>query len=203
MTHTIQYYSDHAAHFQALYDHAQPESVHACWLALLQHKQPGTALDVGAGSGRDARWLAGQGWQVVAAEPATALRERAQQPAHSAIDWCAARLPALAELPPTPTCYDLILLSAVWMHLAPAERASALARMAGLLAPGGYLVISLRFGPDDPNRPMHAVSVAEVTALAHAHQLCVQQVGDKPTQDSLARPQVTWQTVVLFREVTA
>ncbi len=38
---------------------------------------PGLVLDVRAGSGRDADWFASRGWQVVAAEPAAALRSEA------------------------------------------------------------------------------------------------------------------------------
>lgn len=37
------------------------------------------ALDVGAGSGRDAAWLASLGYEVVAAEPAAGMRIEAQR----------------------------------------------------------------------------------------------------------------------------
>ncbi|BBE11144.1 hypothetical protein HH1059_20120 [Halorhodospira halochloris] len=36
-------------------------------------------LDIGAGSGRDAAWLAEQGHDVVAVEPAAELRQEAQR----------------------------------------------------------------------------------------------------------------------------
>lgn len=40
---------------------------------------PGRVLDVGAGEGADAVWLAEHGWQVTALEPATAARDRATE----------------------------------------------------------------------------------------------------------------------------
>ncbi|WP_167470079.1 hypothetical protein [Vreelandella andesensis] len=45
------------------------ERVHGEWLHHLP-EQPGLALDVGAGSGRDAMALAERGWQVMAIEHA-------------------------------------------------------------------------------------------------------------------------------------
>lgn len=40
---------------------------------------PGRVLDIGAGEGADAVWLAQHGWQVTALEPAAAARERAAE----------------------------------------------------------------------------------------------------------------------------
>ncbi|QGU04435.1 class I SAM-dependent methyltransferase [Corynebacterium comes] len=40
---------------------------------------PGRVLDIGAGEGADAVWLAERGWRVTAVEPATAAVERARE----------------------------------------------------------------------------------------------------------------------------
>jgi len=58
---TIQHYSDKAQHYYALYNSVEVEDVHNDWKAFLDRFKPGTALDVGAGSGRDANWLAQKG----------------------------------------------------------------------------------------------------------------------------------------------
>ena len=47
------------------------------WTVNLLPRPPGRALDVGAGTGRDAAWLARLGFQVVAVEPSGVLRGHA------------------------------------------------------------------------------------------------------------------------------
>ena len=74
------------------------EEIHAGALPFLP-APPGLVLDVGAGSGRDAAWFARRGLEVVAVEPAAALRQEAGRLRPSAaIRWLDDRLPALAQL---------------------------------------------------------------------------------------------------------
>ncbi|MEP4259460.1 MAG: SAM-dependent methyltransferase, partial [Rhizobiaceae bacterium] len=70
-------YSQKARAFYDQYQSLAFEQVHQDWLSFLGDKQ-GLALDVGAGSGRDSSALAARGWDVVAVEPATGLRELGQ-----------------------------------------------------------------------------------------------------------------------------
>ena len=49
------------------------------WLAGLLPTAPALMLDIGAGSGRDAAWLAAAGHQMLAVEPAAALRQHGQR----------------------------------------------------------------------------------------------------------------------------
>lgn len=54
------------------------------WLQRSRYRLCGSgrdllALDVGAGSGRDAAWLASWGYEVVAAEPAAGMRREASK----------------------------------------------------------------------------------------------------------------------------
>ena len=91
--HPWDHYSTNADEFGKRYESVSFETVHAGWLHLLPEK-PGIALDVGAGSGRDAAHLAHRGWEVVAVEPATRLREEARARHPSArIRWLAAFRP--------------------------------------------------------------------------------------------------------------
>ena len=54
------------------------------------------ALDVGAGTGRDAAWLTSVGYQVVAAEPAAGMRRIAAEKHRShGIRWVSDTLPSL------------------------------------------------------------------------------------------------------------
>lgn len=200
MDDTINYYSYNAAHFQTLYDSVNAEEVHASWKHLLNDITPGVALDVGAGSGRDARWLAAMGWQVVACEPATGLREKARSVSVQNINWRATSLPYLNELPTENASYDLILLSAVWMHVPPHERANAFSRLVDLLSRNGFLIISLRYGPNDYRRPMYAVSEDEIHHLAESNDVIAKSLTDRPTHDNLNRTEVTWQTIQVCKE---
>ena len=201
MKRTIQHYNDKANHYFSLYNSVDAENVHEDWKSILNSTIPGTALDVGAGSGRDANWLAEKGWRVVATEPAGALRELAQQNAHAEILWSNASLPDLATLPLSNQKFDLILLSAVWMHLPEKVRPQALARLSELLSKSGRIFISLRFGPSDEDRPMYPVSYEELQTLAGNNCLEARNLTPTPTQDSLRRKEVNWATIELMREV--
>ena len=196
---TITHYSEKAQHYYDLYNSVDAESVHGDWKAFLQNTKAGTALDVGAGSGRDANWLAEQGWNVTAAEPADELRSLAQANSHNSVTWCNASLPALTALPQQPKTYDLILLSAVWMHLPKAERPPALKRLAELLSENGTMYISLRFGPNDKARPMHPVSYEELADLAKSNGLTTRNLNPVPSQDGLKRDDVKWVTVEVVK----
>lgn len=197
---TIQHYSDQAQHYYSLYHSVSAESVHGDWYALLKATSPGMALDIGAGSGRDANWLASNGWHVVAAEPADKLRTLAEENAHHNVLWCNASLPDLTTLPPHPSTYDLILLSAVWMHLPESLRPPAIARLAQLLSANGRIVISLRFGPSDEARPMYSVSYEALCNIAASNGLMARNINPVPSDDGLQRDDVKWVTVELMRK---
>ena len=121
--------------------------------ALLPAK-PSRVLEVGAGTGRDAAWLAERGHTVVAVEPVRELLEAgmALHPTDK-IRWLDDGLPALDTLRREAFEYDLILVVAVWQHLPPSEHEQAIITLAGKLSPDGRLVISLRHGPGSPTRP--------------------------------------------------
>ena len=199
MTKTIEHYSEKAQHYYDLYNSVDAERVHSDWKAFLQTANKGNALDVGAGSGRDANWLAEQGWKVTAAEPADELRNLAQANSHNSVTWCNASLPALNALPQQPKTYDLILLSAVWMHLHKDERPAALKSLAELLSENGNMYISLRFGPNDEARPMHPVSYEELATLAKSNGLTARNLTPVPSQDGLNRDDVKWVTALICK----
>ena len=196
---TITHYSEKAQHYYDLYNSVNAESVHGDWIAFLHNANKGNALDVVAGSGRDANWLAEQGWKVTAAEPADKLRNLAQANSHNSVTWCSASLPELTALPQSPETYDLILLSAVWMHLPEDERPQALKRLSELLSESGTMYISLRFGPNDEARPMHPVSYEELVTLAKRNGLTARNLNPVPSQDGLKRDDVKWVTVELVK----
>jgi len=202
---TINHYSANAEHYYSLYQSISASSVHGYLEQALANITPSTALDVGAGSGRDANWLAAKGWQVTATEPAEALLKLAKQHSNAKVSWCNAALPALANLPTVHKYkhqhkhFDLILLSAVWMHLPIDDRPTTIKRLAELLSANGRMYISLRFGPSDPERPMYPVSYEQLQALAADNGLTARNLNPVPSKDGLQRSDVEWVTVELMK----
>ncbi|WP_445193913.1 methyltransferase domain-containing protein [Sphingomonas sp. Tas61C01] len=154
------------------------------------------ALDVGAGTGRDAAWLSSLGYEVVAAEPAAGMRRiAAEKHGSHGIRWVSDALPSLDHVHGLGLAYDLVLLSAVWQHVAPADRPRAFRKLATLMKPGGVLVITLRHGPAPSGMQMHTTSTAEIEGLARAHGLEVLRVAT--SSDQGGRPGVTWNVMAL------
>ena len=158
---------------------------------------PGLALDVGAGSGRDAAWLAQHDWDVVAVEPANDMRIAAMRTHTSPrIRWIKDGLPSLSAVHRLGLTFDLIWLSGVWMHVPPDDRPLAMRSFAALLRPGGRIVLTLRHGPMPADQPMWPVSANEVEKLGLEMGLAL-RVATEHADNLQGRPDVRWQTVVL------
>lgn len=155
----------------------------------------GLALDVGAGSGRDARWLRSLGFNVVAVEPAEGFRIHAATKPIDGVRWLDDRLPSLDQVHKLALSFDLITVSAVWQHIAPDDRARAFRKLVTLLRPGAVLAMTLRAGPAPADRPMYPTSSGEIEGLARAHGMEVLKV--QASVDLQGRDGVTWTSVAL------
>ena len=192
---SIRYYNSHAAELFERYRALNFDVVHRCWIKYLPDK-PGLACDIGAGSGRDAKWLADNGWEVIAVEPADELRAMAEAVSLPEVTWLDDSLPGLEKLRGLNHRFDLILLSAVWMHVAPAKRERAFRILSEMLKPEGVLVISLRHGRDkeeNKQRGFHPVSAEELHDLARQRALALTDTCNEPDQN---RDHVSWETLV-------
>src|SRR6187431_1617865 len=91
-------YAADAANLVPRFEALDTEDVLAPVMDLLP-PAPCHCIDVGAGTGRDAAWLAGRGHHVVAVEPVDALRH-AGMALHRAqgIEWLADSLPSLSRV---------------------------------------------------------------------------------------------------------
>jgi protein-L-isoaspartate O-methyltransferase len=192
---SIPHYEQHSVRLVEQYESLAFQEVHAGLLDMLP-PAGATVLDIGAGSGRDAAWFAANGYDVVAVEPSEAMLAHARtlHPS-SRIHWLSDSLPDLANVRRLGLSFDLILLSAVWMHIPPAARQRALRKLATLLAPKGRIAISLRLGAPDTERAMYEVSLAELAGLAQQFGLRIVRTTDSP--DKLGRSEVSWTNVVL------
>ena len=159
------------------------------WLTDLLPKSPAVIMDVGAGSGRDAAWLASLGHEVLAVEPSAAMRAEARRlhPQEN-LRWIDGRLPDMAVPIRAGLSADAILLSAVWMHVRPADRPRAFRKLVSLLRPGGLLAMTLRNGPAEPGRGMHPVSLPEIERFAGDHGLAIVRVHREPDRQGRSDP---------------
>jgi SAM-dependent methyltransferase len=146
------------------YDTLPPAQIYASVLDLFPDA-PARIADIGAGTGRDAAWLAGQGHRVLAVEPVAAFREAGAALHGDAIAWVDDRLPELAEVGRRGP-FDLVLLCAVWHHLDSADRARAVLSLARITAAGGRVILSLRHDPGTLSRGSYPAPPEETIDLA-------------------------------------
>jgi SAM-dependent methyltransferase len=160
--------------------------------------EPGRVLDIGAGTGRDAAGLAAMGHRVVAVEPTEEMRQGAMAlHPDPRIEWLADSLPDLAVVSARGEQFDLVMMTAVWMHLDEAQRQRAMPNVAALLRDGGLMAMSLRHGPVPSGRRMFEVTADETIALAAPFGLrCGLNIDG---ESSLRQPGVSW-TRLAFRK---
>jgi (2Fe-2S) ferredoxin len=148
---------------------------------------PGHALDVGAGTGRHALWLARHGWRVTALDYSTVGLEAAGAVASADqldVDWQLGDARVWAPAADQPG-YDLVLVAFVQLP-------DVIRRAAGWLAPGGRLLVvgpsqrNLTEGSGTPRDPrlLHSLD----TLREAAGDLVVERLEEvtRPTSDGQA-----------------
>ncbi len=142
---------------------------------VLSGVTPGRALDIAAGEGRHAVWLATQGWQVTAVDFSAVGLQRAQTWAKDAgvADRLTTVVADVVEFDPEPGVFDLVLLA--YLQLPAAARRSALVHAAAGVAVGGSLLViahdssNLEHGHGGPPDPAVLYTPEDVLAdLAEA-----------------------------------
>jgi SAM-dependent methyltransferase len=174
--------------------------------ASIRHLIPLTpcrVLDIGAGTGRDAAGFAALGHRVLAVEPTDELRTRAAS-LHPLpeIEWLDDSLADLALVRQRDVLFDLVMLSAVWMHLDKGQRRRAMPNVASLVRPGGVMILSLRYGPVPTGRRMFAVPAEETIRLARREGLEL-TLHSSHLDSALKRPGVSWTRLAFARPTVA
>jgi SAM-dependent methyltransferase len=142
--------------------------------AVTAELPPGEALDLGAGDGRNARWLAGRGWRVTAVDISpVALGELVPGSGNRGGTVTAVHADLRTWTPPADR-FDLVLLS--FLHLPQPHRGGIHRQAARALRPGGtFLLVAHDLGnlaagvggPQDPTLLPTAVEVVgELVGLA-------------------------------------
>src|SRR5690606_6006021 len=98
---------------------------------------PGRALDVAAGEGRNAVWLARHGWQVTAVDFSDVGLDKARQLAERA--GVSVDLVCADATNPIDATFDLVVV--LYLHLPADQRRRAYRNAADAVAPGGTLLI--------------------------------------------------------------
>jgi SAM-dependent methyltransferase len=135
--------------------------------AELADLPPGTAVDLAAGEGRNAIWLASRGWSATAVDfSQVALDKGARLAADAGIDVTWVCADATTWQPPAPV--DLVVVA--YLQLPSDDRRRAVQGAARMLAPGGTLLLVAHDstnltegtgGPQDPSVLMTADDVLE------------------------------------------
>lgn len=144
-----------------------------CWLVeTLSDRPPGVALDLGAGEGRNALWLAARGWSVTAVDfSAEAIRKgRAVQAARASdtiplVAWVVADL--RSYVPDPRSCSAVVVM---YIHLPGAQRRALVRAAADAVAVGGVLLVvghdrtNLTEGVGGPSDPEVLFAADDVVA---------------------------------------
>ena len=115
-------------------------------VAELAGLEPGVALELACGEGRNAIWLAGRGWCVSAVDFSSVAIARARELAGRRgleVDW---QIADVLEHRPAPGSFDLVLVT--YLHMPWPEMEVMLGMVGPALAPGGVFLL---VGHDESN----------------------------------------------------
>jgi SAM-dependent methyltransferase len=115
-------------------------------VATLSALAPGRALELAAGEGRHALWLARGGWQVTAVDFSHVGLEKGRREAEReglTVDWV---LEDAYRYRPEPASFDLVLIA--HFHPEPDLQDSFFSAIVGALVPGGHLLVLGRHRAD-------------------------------------------------------
>lgn len=150
---------------------------------------PGRALDVAAGEGRNAVWLAEQGWDVTAVDFSPVGVETGRKVARRRgvdVDW---RVQDATRWQPDPQAFDLVLV--IYLQLPGDERRAAHRLAASAVTPGGTLLVvghdrdNLEHGIGGPPDPALLLTADEVVSDLEGTGLVVREAGQvtRPVPD--------------------
>lgn len=163
--------------------------------ALGQRKPAGRALDLACGEGRNAIWMARQGWSVTGVDYSDVAIERARELAGSEdveIEWICADLTS-ADF--DRRAFALAIVS--YLQVPQEDMQAVLARAADALAAGGELLMighALRNLTDGVGGPQHASVLwnpdeigNDVMAVGLQIERCEEVIRPVETEDGVAR----------------
>lgn len=211
---TINSYETQANEFCARYAAADVAALHAL---LLRYLRPGSrVLEIGCGVGREAVFLAENGFSVVATDASAAMLAAARRlwpafreysPGCGSVyppDACLlqAAFPLAPDEPLLREKFDAVMALAVLMHLPDQELFEFAYQVRQLLQPGGTVLVSVSEGHDvgGDKRDAHGRLFCERPAAEIAllfERLGFQLLASEAGSDGLGRSGIRWTTLVL------
>jgi len=197
---TTRFYNENADELFPRYRSLRSEDVFKDVIAHIPAK-PCFVADIGSGSGRDTKWLAEFGHTVISIEPSVVLRAKAMangMPANAI--YFDSSLPELAGLDLFVRRFDLIICSAVWMHLDTNERKLALKRIHELLSDNdeSRAIITFKVAPEEPGRGMYVLDADVIAKEFEEHGFSY--VSTTLNRDLMKRDDTRWYTTVLYKK---
>ncbi|MFZ9017217.1 MAG: class I SAM-dependent DNA methyltransferase [Ilumatobacteraceae bacterium] len=128
----------------------------------------GRSIDLAAGEGRNALWLADRGWNSTAVDHSDVAIERAERIAAERGLDITTEVADLTTYVPTPGGYDLVLIA--YLQLPDEQLTPILGRAAAAVAPGGTFVLvcharaNLEHGHGGPRYPEVLTTTEQVLA---------------------------------------
>lgn len=156
----------------------------ACLARELDPLKPGSVLDAACGEGRNALWLAEQGWQVTGIDFSAVGIDKARQIADRRGLVLEFLVADLARGPLPDVRYDLVIV--LYLHTDPAERALWLPRLIDSVAPAGTFFYlghdpsNIDHGVGGPQDPALLPSAAEITACLTGFDILKASVEQRP-----------------------
>ena len=169
-------------------------------MAEAEALQPGRALDIGCGEGRNAVWLATKGWEVTGVDFSSVGLEKGRQLAEAQaveVDWV---LADLRTYHPARQVCDLVIV--LYLHLGPEDRRAVHGAAAWAIAPGGTMVVlghdtsnltdghggpqdpALLFTPDDVVGDLAGLSIVKAERVLRR---VATDAGERVAVDALVR----------------
>lgn len=150
--------------------------------AHLADLEPGDAIDLGAGEGRNAVWLARQGWRVTAVDISPVGLDKANRlAADNGVSIGTVEADAAQFSPDEPT--DLVVLS--YLQVRPEDRQAILANAPTWVRPGGTLFLvahdktNIGGGYGGPQDPDVCYDLDEVVAALDGFDISVAAVAER------------------------
>ena len=150
--------------------------------AHLSDLEPGTAVDLGAGEGRNAVWLAGRGWAVTAVDFSQVGLDKATLLAEDhGVTIATACADATTWQPKVPV--DLVVLS--YLQLPSTQQREVLEHAATWLAPGGTLFViahdrsNIEHGYGGPPSPDVCYTVEESVAALDSLDITTAEIVER------------------------
>jgi SAM-dependent methyltransferase len=163
--------------------------------------EPGTAVDLGAGEGRNAVWLASRGWEVTAVDFSPVGLDKAERlAAEHGVEIATACADATTWQPDQPV--DLVVLS--YLQLPSAQQQMVLEHAAGWLALGGTLFViahdrsNIEHGYGGPPSPEVCYTVDDTVAALSTLEVTTADVVERHV-DTPDGTKVALDTLVIAR----